>query len=88
MIRSPLFGFLGLNFGWGMVNLILTSKLAEHRIDDISTDGGMSNDWASIEKRFRAANYTAAGQRLLPWLIASSVGQLIALFAWVFLFAV
>jgi hypothetical protein len=80
-----LFGFLGLNFGWGVVNLILSSKLAEYRIDDISTDGGMGSDWASIGKRFRAANYTAAGQRLLPWLIISTVAQVIALFTWVFL---
>jgi len=86
MIQSPLFWFLGIAFGWGFVNLILTSKLAEYRIDDISADGGMRNDSASLRRRFTRANYSAPGRRILTWLIVSSVGQVLALLAWIVLF--
>jgi hypothetical protein len=81
MLKSS-YGFFAAIFGWGLINLILTSKLAEYRIDDISADGGMGNDWSSILKRFSRANYTCRGQQLLPALVLSAAGQLIALFVW------
>jgi hypothetical protein len=87
MIRSPLFWFFGLNVGWGIFNLILASKLAEYRLDDLSTDGGMGPDIGSIRRRFTFANYRAQGQRLLRWYVASIVAQVLTLAGWIFLFA-
>lgn len=87
MLHSWIFGFLGLNAGWGLVNLILASRLAEYRTDDLSTDGGMGRDWASVKRRFSASSYNAQGRRLLPWFRLSSVAQCIALIVWVFAFA-
>ena len=87
MIHSAFFGFFGLNLGWGMVNLILMSKLAEYRIDDISADGGMRKDLAGLGKILRADNYSAPGRRLLPWFVISNVLQIIALFTWVMFFS-
>lgn len=87
MIRSPLFWFFGLNMGWGIFNLIIASKLAEYRVDDLSADGGMGPDIGSIRRRFTLANYRAQGQRLLRWYIASIVAQVLALFGWIFFLA-
>ena len=82
-----LFGFLGLNIGWGLVNLILTSKLAEYRIDDVSRDGGMGRDLASIQARFSPENYSAPGRKLLAWVLSSSICQFVAVVIWIFFFA-
>ena len=87
MLHSWIFGFLGLNFGWGFVNMILASKLAEYRTDDLSADGGMGRDWASLKRRFSSSSYNEQGRRLLPWFRLSSVAQGIALVVWVFVFA-
>lgn len=87
MLHSWIFGFLGLNIGWGFVNLILASKLAEHRRDDLSADGGMGGDWTSIKRRFSSSSYNEQGRRLLPWFTLSSVAQGVALLVWVFAFA-
>jgi hypothetical protein len=87
MLHSWIFGFFGLNLGWGFVNLILASKLAEYRIDNISADGGMGRDWVSLKRRFSSSSYNAQGRRLLPWFQLSSVAQGIGFFIWVFFFA-
>lgn len=85
MDQSPLF-FFGIVLGWGFVNLVLASKLAEFRVDDISADGGMRNDPSSIGKRFTPSNYSPAGRRWLRWAIASFVAQLIVVLVWSFIF--
>jgi hypothetical protein len=87
MLHSTLFGMLGLNIGWGLINLILSSKLAEYRLDNISVDGGMGKQWSSIRNRFTPANYSEQGRRLLSWLLASTMAQLITLVVWVLVFA-
>jgi hypothetical protein len=87
MTHSPLFWFFGLNIGWGMFNLVIASKLAEYRIDDLSIDGGMGPDIGSIRRRFTPANYRAQGQRLLPWYVASIVAQVLGFLGWIFFLA-
>ena len=87
MLNSWIFGFFGLNIGWGFVNLILASKLAEYRTDNISSDGGMGRDLASLKRRFSSSSYNAQGRRLLPWFRLSFVAQGLALLVWVFFFA-
>jgi hypothetical protein len=87
MLHSWIFGFLGLNVGWGIANLILASKLAEYRVDDTSVDGGMAQNWASLKRRFSSSSYSEQGRRLLPWFRLSSGAQGLALLVWVFVFA-
>ena len=64
--------------------LILRSKLAEYRIDDISGDSGMGRGWGAARGSMRASNYSPVGQRWLPWLRLSFVVMLVALVALVF----
>lgn len=64
--------------------LILRSKLAEYRVDDISGDSGMSRGWRAARDSMRANNYSLAGQRWLPWLRLSFIAMLLALIAFVF----
>jgi hypothetical protein len=82
---SPI-ALAGLFLGWGMVNLILSSRLAEYRIDSASIDGGMNNDLTSIRRRFTSANYSQAGQRLLLWLKLSTIVQFVVFLGWIFFF--
>jgi hypothetical protein len=60
--------------------------LAEYRIDGASTDGGMNNDLASLKRRFSSANYSGAGQRLLPWLKFSTIAQVLVFAGWILFF--
>ena len=64
--------------------LIMRSKLAEYRTDDISADGGMGRGWDALRRSMQAANYSPAGRRLLPWLGATWVAMMLAIFALVF----
>jgi hypothetical protein len=64
--------------------LVLRSKLAEHRIDDISADHGMGRGWGAAVDSMRATSYSPAGQRRLPWLRLSFAVMLGALVTFVF----
>jgi hypothetical protein len=63
--------------------LILRSKLAEYRIDDIRADSGMGRGWGAARDSMRASNYSPAGQRWLLWLRISFVVMLGALVTFV-----
>lgn len=64
--------------------LIMRSKLAEYRTDDISVDGGMGRSWQAFRRSLRADHYSAPGRRLLPWLRLTWAAMIVALFAFVF----
>jgi hypothetical protein len=63
--------------------LIMRSKLAEYRTDDISSDGGMRGIEAA-RAAMRAAKYSVAGRRLLPWLRLVFATMIAALLLFVF----
>ena len=61
---------LGLVAAWfvfGQARIVLTSKLAEHRIDDPDPAWALAFGRAAGAARRNAANYDAPGRRLLPW---------------------
>ena len=64
--------------------LILRSKSAEYRTDDISADSGMGRGWGAARASMRASNYSPAGQRWLLWLRLSFAVMLGALVTFVF----
>ena len=77
---------LGLYFAWLILNLILSSRLAEYRIDSASIAGGMNNDLPSLKRRFSSANYSEPGKRLLAWLKFSMIAQFIVFAIWILIF--
>ena len=56
-----------------MARIVLTSKLAEHRIDDPDPGRAMAVNLAAAAERLNAANYDLPGRRLLPWYRAVNV---------------
>ena len=61
---------LGLIAAWfvlGQARIVLTSKMAEHRIDLSDASQALAFTRAAAAARRDAANYNARGQRLLPW---------------------
>ena len=65
-------------------SLIMRSKLAEYRIDDISADGGMGRGWGNLRESLETNRYSPAGRRLLPWLRFVTAATFVALLAFVF----
>ena len=60
---------LGLVAAWfvfGQARIVLTSKLAEHRIDHPDPGKAMAVSWEAASARRNAANYDPRGRRLLP----------------------
>jgi hypothetical protein len=64
--------------------LIMRSKLAEYRTDDLSADGGMGRGIDAARQAMRTANYSEAGRRLLPWLRLTFAAMVAALLLFVF----
>jgi hypothetical protein len=60
-------GFIAAWFVFGQARIVLTSKLAEHRIDRPDPGKAMEVSWAAGSARRNAANYDPRGRRLLPW---------------------
>ena len=62
---------LGLVAAWflfGQARIVLTYKLAEHRIDEPAASGwALAVGRAGGAARRTAANYDDAGRRVLPW---------------------
>ena len=61
---------LGLVAAWflaGMARIVVTSKLAEHRIDNPPPGRAMAIDREARAERLDEANYDPPGRRLLPW---------------------
>jgi hypothetical protein len=54
-------------FVFGMARIVLTSKLAEHRIDDPDPGRALAVNFAAARERSNAANYDPQGRRVLPW---------------------
>jgi hypothetical protein len=50
-----------------MTRIVVTSKLAEHRIDNPHPGHAMAINRAARADRLNLANYNPRGQRLLPW---------------------
>jgi hypothetical protein len=57
-------------FVLGQGRIVLTSKMAEHRIDISDPSQALGFTRAAAAARRNAANYDARGQRLLPWYLA------------------
>ena len=54
-------------FVFGQARIVLTSKLAEHRIDHPDPAKALAFNWTAASARRNAANYDPRGRRLLPW---------------------
>ncbi|HEY4216835.1 MAG TPA: hypothetical protein VGM67_06830 [Gemmatimonadaceae bacterium] len=54
-------------FLFGMARIVLTSMLAEHRIDKPNWSAAMASNSKAAAERLNAANYDVPGRRLLPW---------------------
>lgn len=52
---------------------MVTSKLAEHRIDDPDPGTAMAVNLDAASERLDAANYDPMGRRLLPWYRAVNI---------------
>jgi hypothetical protein len=76
-------GSLGLVAAWfilGMARIVVTSKLAEHRVDHPDPGRALAVNLSATSERLNAANYDPQGRRLLPWyrVINSSYWILVA----------
>ena len=60
-------GLIATWFTFGQARIILTSKLAEHRIDNPDPGAALAFGRAAAAARRNTANYDAPGRRLLPW---------------------
>lgn len=54
-------------FVMGMTRIVVTSRLAEHRIDDPPPGQAMAINRAARAARLDQTNYDPRGRRLLPW---------------------
>ena len=54
-------------FLFGMARIVVTSKLAEHRIDKPDLGKALAPNSKAAAERRNAANYDAPERRLLPW---------------------
>jgi hypothetical protein len=50
-----------------MARIVVTSKLAEHRIDNPPAGHALAINRAARVDRLNLANYDLRGRRLLPW---------------------
>ena len=67
MISTSTLGLVAAWFVLGQARIVLTSKMAEHRIDIADPSQALAFTWAAAAARRQAANYDAQGRRLLPW---------------------
>ncbi len=67
MTASYTLGIVAAWFVFGMARMVLTSKLAEHRIDNPDPGQALAINRAARSERLSMANYDRPGRRLLPW---------------------
>ncbi|HTK43681.1 MAG TPA: hypothetical protein VL287_19015 [Gemmatimonadales bacterium] len=67
MTSTATLGLIAAWFVFGMARIVLTSKLAEHRIDHPDPGRAMAANREAASARLNAANYDPLGRRLLPW---------------------
>lgn len=60
-------GLIAAWFVFGQARIVLTSKLAEHRIDRPGLAKALAFNREAARARRDAANYDPLGRRLLPW---------------------
>ena len=60
-------------FVLSMARIIVTSKLAEHRVDNPPAGHALAFNRAARSDRLNVANYDAGGRRLLSWYRAVSL---------------
>jgi hypothetical protein len=51
----------------GMTRIVVTSRLAEHRLDNPDPGAAMAINRDARVQRLNVANYDSEGCRLLPW---------------------
>jgi hypothetical protein len=73
MIPTHTLGLVAAWFVFGMARIVLTSKLAEHRIDNPDPAKAMAVNAIAAAERLNAANYDLLGRRLLPWYRAVNI---------------
>ena len=62
----------------GMTRIVVTSKLAEYRIDNPPGGHALAINRAARADRLNLANYDLRGRRLLPWYKAANLAYWIA----------
>jgi N-acetylglutamate synthase-like GNAT family acetyltransferase len=67
MTPASTLGLVAAWFIFGMTRIVLTSKLAEHRIDHPDPGQALAVNRKAAAARRNAANYDPPGRRLLPW---------------------
>ena len=67
MTSTYTLGFIAAWFVLGQARIVLTSRMAEHRIDIADPSQALAFTRAAAAARRDAANYDAHGRRLLPW---------------------
>jgi hypothetical protein len=67
MVAAPTLGIVAAWFTFGMARIVLTSALAEHRIDHPDPGQALAMNRKAAAARRNAANYDPPGRRLLPW---------------------
>jgi len=67
MTPAPTLGLVAAWFVFGMARIVLTSKLAEHRLDHPDAGQALAFNRGAAAARRNAANYDPWGRRLLPW---------------------
>jgi hypothetical protein len=67
MTSAPALGLVAAWFAFGMARMVLTSKLAEHRLDHPDAGQALAFNRRAAAARGNAANYDPRGRRLLPW---------------------
>jgi hypothetical protein len=67
MTSAPTLGWVAAWFVFGMARMVLTSKLAEHRLDHPDAGQALAFNRPAAVARGKAANYDQRGRRLLPW---------------------
>jgi len=70
MTSTYTLGFVAAWFVLGQARIVLTSRMAEHRIDIADPSQALAFTRAAAAARRDAANYDAQGRRLLPWYLA------------------
>ena len=60
-------GLIATWFVFGQARIVLTSKLAEHRVDRPGLAKALAFNREAARARRDPANYDARGRRVLPW---------------------
>ena len=67
MRSNDTLGLVAAWFVFGMARIVLTSMLAEHRIDNPDPSRALAANRGAALERLDVANYDPRGRRLLPW---------------------